>query len=369
MAARGRILPLMVLMAMTMSSMQVATFCGTFPPSGSIPPSVPRGIWSKKPAQVPDPDKGRDISDMSMSDVSRWLEDLGLTSYVAKFRHESIDGLMLSNLTDDDLQVLGVDSPMHRKKILQRRDAPKQETPDEWALDLGSGDALLEPQRVVPSLLVRMRKAKKPFDPRFEAFLKTLDQVLFEVLKEDSLLDALSHSTFLVCHTTANGPDGSKTCVREEAQTDLEHLMQQKLQCAEKLVAIPEAAKQLVICLDAYWKLSDREKEKSKAQLEECFQKWEEKMSEQEGRSSSIAGLMDRAKARLKSQGSGGAALASNWDAYGSLVREREEAARKCQNILDLAEDDVQLALLARQKNGLQDEIRSVPWLFCFVRG
>lgn len=355
----------MVLLAMTMRSMQVANFCGAFPPSGSAPPRVPRGIWGKPKAQVPGEGNGRqDISRMDISDVSRWLEDLGLKKYAAKFREESIDGRMLRNLTDDDLQTIGVDSPMHRKKILLHRDGPEQEAPDVWAPDLsGSGDALLEPQRVVPSLL---QNGNRPFEPAVEALLKTLDNVLYEVLMEESLLDALAHSNFLVCHKTAHAPDGSKTCIREEAHADLEQLMQQKLQCAEKLVAIPEAAKQLVICLDTYrklsdGKLSDREKEKSKAQLEECFQTWTEKMTEQKARSLSISALMDRAQARLRSQGSGGAALASNWDVYGSLVQEREEAAMQCRRISNLADPDVQLALLARQKDGLQDEIHSVP--------
>ncbi len=53
-----------------------------------------------------------------MTDVARWLEDLGLRQYAGAFADNDIDLDVVAELTDDDLKSIGV-SLGHRKKILR----------------------------------------------------------------------------------------------------------------------------------------------------------------------------------------------------------------------------------------------------------
>ena len=51
-------------------------------------------------------------------DVGEWLRSLGLGQYEATLRDNEIDDAVLSDLTDGDLEKLGV--PMgHRKRLLK----------------------------------------------------------------------------------------------------------------------------------------------------------------------------------------------------------------------------------------------------------
>lgn len=49
----------------------------------------------------------------------QWLEKIGLGQYAEAFENNDIDAEMLLELTDDDLQQLGVVSLGHRKRILK----------------------------------------------------------------------------------------------------------------------------------------------------------------------------------------------------------------------------------------------------------
>ena len=51
-------------------------------------------------------------------DVAVWLRDLGLQQYEALFRENDIDAEVLSDLTDADLEKIGV-SLGHRKRLLK----------------------------------------------------------------------------------------------------------------------------------------------------------------------------------------------------------------------------------------------------------
>src|SRR5271157_4524005 len=51
-------------------------------------------------------------------DVAVWLRDLGLQQYEALFRENDIDAEVLSDLTDGDLEKIGV-SLGHRKRLLK----------------------------------------------------------------------------------------------------------------------------------------------------------------------------------------------------------------------------------------------------------
>ena len=53
-----------------------------------------------------------------MDEVGHWLEQLGLGRYTATFAENDIEFDLLSELTDADLEKLGVSSLGHRKRLL-----------------------------------------------------------------------------------------------------------------------------------------------------------------------------------------------------------------------------------------------------------
>ena len=54
-----------------------------------------------------------------MQTISEWLESLGLDQYAQVFADNDIDPELLSSLSDQDLEKLGVSSMGHRKKLLK----------------------------------------------------------------------------------------------------------------------------------------------------------------------------------------------------------------------------------------------------------
>lgn len=54
-----------------------------------------------------------------MSNVSKWLEELGLGQYTEAFTQNDIDEELLPELNDADLEKLGISSLGHRKKLLK----------------------------------------------------------------------------------------------------------------------------------------------------------------------------------------------------------------------------------------------------------
>ncbi len=63
-----------------------------------------------------------------MDEVSHWLEGLGLGRYAAAFAENDIEFDLLSELTDADLEKLGVSSLGHRKRLLKAIAALSGET-------------------------------------------------------------------------------------------------------------------------------------------------------------------------------------------------------------------------------------------------
>ena len=53
-----------------------------------------------------------------MSDIERWLDDLGLGQYGAAFAENAIDDTLLVDLNDADLEKLGIGPMGHRKRLL-----------------------------------------------------------------------------------------------------------------------------------------------------------------------------------------------------------------------------------------------------------
>src|SRR5262245_14981895 len=54
-----------------------------------------------------------------MQTVGQWLEQLGLTQYTQAFERNSVDLELVRELTDSDLEKLGVLALGHRKKLLK----------------------------------------------------------------------------------------------------------------------------------------------------------------------------------------------------------------------------------------------------------
>ena len=54
-----------------------------------------------------------------MQQIADWLEGLGLSEYAQRFAENDIDFILLPELTDQDLEKIGVISLGHRRKILK----------------------------------------------------------------------------------------------------------------------------------------------------------------------------------------------------------------------------------------------------------
>ena len=54
-----------------------------------------------------------------MQQIAEWLERLGLGQYAQRFAENDIDFEILSDLTDQDLEKIGVTSLGHRRKLLR----------------------------------------------------------------------------------------------------------------------------------------------------------------------------------------------------------------------------------------------------------
>ena len=54
-----------------------------------------------------------------MRNIREWLESLGLGQYADSFEGNDIDSELLLELTDEDLEKLGIGSLGHRKKLLK----------------------------------------------------------------------------------------------------------------------------------------------------------------------------------------------------------------------------------------------------------
>jgi SAM domain (Sterile alpha motif) len=54
-----------------------------------------------------------------MQDLAQWLEELGMSEYSQRFAENDIDFAILVELTDQDLEKIGVKSLGHRRKILR----------------------------------------------------------------------------------------------------------------------------------------------------------------------------------------------------------------------------------------------------------
>ncbi len=77
-----------------------------------------------------------------MSDVARWLDGLGLAHYAQVFADNDIDQELLADLTDEDLEKLGIGSLGHRKRLLAgiAKLASSPEIVDSAAVSMSEGE-------------------------------------------------------------------------------------------------------------------------------------------------------------------------------------------------------------------------------------
>ena len=54
-----------------------------------------------------------------MQQIADWLKKLGMDEYAQRFAENDIDFAILSDLTDQDLEKIGVTSLGHRRKLLR----------------------------------------------------------------------------------------------------------------------------------------------------------------------------------------------------------------------------------------------------------
>ena len=59
-----------------------------------------------------------DSAPVTVSDVCEWLKKIGMSQYADKFEEEGVDGELLVELDKEDLPDLGVEKPLHQKKLL-----------------------------------------------------------------------------------------------------------------------------------------------------------------------------------------------------------------------------------------------------------
>ena len=60
------------------------------------------------------------VKSWTVEQVSKWLKDIGLEKYVKRFEEEEIDGAQLAYIDKDCLEELGVNSALHRNKIISK---------------------------------------------------------------------------------------------------------------------------------------------------------------------------------------------------------------------------------------------------------
>ena len=78
-----------------------------------------------------------------MQQIAEWLERLGLSEYAQRFAENDIDFTILSDLTDQDLEKIGIASLGHRRKLLRAIATLKNIEKGTSAMAVGSSAAPL----------------------------------------------------------------------------------------------------------------------------------------------------------------------------------------------------------------------------------
>jgi hypothetical protein len=84
-----------------------------------------------------------------MQQIADWLEKLGLAQYVERFSENDIDFAILEELTDQDLEKIGVSSLGHRRKLLRAISNLGDGTV--FSLDPRDPETLFQPLEIAPA--------------------------------------------------------------------------------------------------------------------------------------------------------------------------------------------------------------------------
>lgn len=371
----ARVWPFLVL-AVLLFRLANVNFCGVSSMS-SRPCRIGTRAWFGRKSEQPVPNQessNTDISDMDISAVSDWLNTLALDQYISHFQNASVDGLVLENLTNEDLQDMGVDRGVHRKKILAHRDAlvaadsKKTSSEDLWKPETNDGTPDLEVQRFAQAVLKQMRKEGVPLEPEQKTFLKELDSLFVDKLKQRDLLNILEAGNDIVWSRTSHS-DQAGGCIRDEVLEDQLQILEETDKLQQRIIAFSGNTQQLGGSFTSYArkvskrKVTDLEKKTAQSQLEEQIQMWESNMKElTEEADICSENSLHRATDRLRLQLPGSSAVQANFDALAKLRDERQKVAAKCQRIYGLADPNVKIALEARN-GALKDRIADVTWL------
>jgi hypothetical protein len=87
-------------------------------------------------------------------DIGAWLHGLGLQQYEPAFRANDIDADLLSELTEADLERLGMTSLGHRKKLLKAIQALQAEALTTHPIAMPRGARLGRPKQVLPNAAI-----------------------------------------------------------------------------------------------------------------------------------------------------------------------------------------------------------------------
>jgi hypothetical protein len=69
------------------------------------------------------------VEEWGVAQVCEWVQSIGMGVYRPLFLSHHVDGDLLLVLTDGDLEEIGIDSSLHRKRILRKRDKLASKTP------------------------------------------------------------------------------------------------------------------------------------------------------------------------------------------------------------------------------------------------
>ena len=213
-------------------------FVGPPSPQRHAPARIARQLWPRKSEGS---ESHQDINSMDVGSVSRWLATMDLKKYVSKFEDASVDGKLLANLTDEDLQEIGVDHGVHRKKILMRRDdlvrqglAPSAVL-DQWRSDRpGEVDGTkpdLERRQCATGISNYMKKAGLTLGVAQAKIVEEVDNIEYNLLEQSIFLDALQSMNEWAWSQTVDQP--GEECVRAEVQKDLIKWSCDELWCDE----------------------------------------------------------------------------------------------------------------------------------------
>ena len=319
----------------------LGVFCGIQQSRRLLPTA---GAWPLGRSKMSGVAPTQNMSTMDTNEVADWVVSLAspLRPYGKVFRDNAVDGKLLMELTDDDLQEMGVEQTMHRRHILVRRDELLADGFNEtlrgqWqlesAFDIQPELMKLQPQRFASHVLARARAPQ-----RIRPAAKQMDCLLCDQHNAVIQIETLEAMNHLMSHRTAHVAGGSSR-VSEEIRSDLQMVVHAKTAARERMVVTMGKNLQLATAIRTFCQScrnvpSDANMERARATLATIFEQWKDVMLQvAEAASFHNEALLQRTSARFQSQIPGGAAVQASIQALSEVTQELQQAAEKCKRI------------------------------------